>query len=162
MSIISLQICNFMWQNFILTKYIFCTEWQSSIGTNTLKYVQTCYLELMVQCDRDLLGQAIYETVCQRLTQTSRFMKQSDVISLGQATSVNWKWIQLHFQGEDSSCVHRLCGSDGIHSTHNTPSEPQGTARQSFLFTSAAQTKVGWYSRRRVEPSGKDKPFRWY
>jgi len=40
-------------------------------------------------------------------------------------------------------------------STYNTPSEPQGTARQSFVFTSAAQTKLGWYSRRRAEPSGK-------
>jgi len=51
--------------------------------------------------------------------------------------------------------------TDGIHSTHNTPSESQGAARQSFVFTSAAQTKAGWYSRRRAEPPGKDKPFRW-
>jgi len=46
-------------------------------------------------------------------------------------------------------------------STHNTPSEPQGTARQSFVFTSTAQTKVGCCSRRRAEPSGKDKSFTW-
>jgi len=42
----------------------------------------------MVQGDRDLVGQAIYVSICQRLTRTSHFKKQSDRISLGQATSV--------------------------------------------------------------------------
>jgi len=46
-----------------------------------------------------------------------------------------------------------------VHSTYNIPSEPQGTARQSFIFTSTAQTKVGCYSRRGEEPSGKNKSF---
>jgi len=82
-----------MWQNFILTRLIYCTKWQSFIGTSTLRYVQIYHLELMVHCDRDLVGQAIYETVCQRLTRTSRFIKQSDRVSLGQATSIYWKWI---------------------------------------------------------------------
>jgi len=59
-SIISLQICDFMRQNFILTIPIYCTELQISIRTNTLKYVQTCHLELMVHSDRGLLGQAIF------------------------------------------------------------------------------------------------------
>jgi len=59
-----------------------------------------------------------------------------------------------------TQAVKSVCGcTEGIYSTHNTPSEPQGTARQSFIFTSAAQTKMGCYSRRRAEPSGKDKSF---
>jgi len=39
-SIISLQICNFMWQNFILTISIYSTVWQSFIGGKYFKFCQ--------------------------------------------------------------------------------------------------------------------------
>jgi len=43
-------------------------------------------------------GQAIYETVCQRLTRTSRFIKQSDRVSLGQDTSVKEPFFFAHLK----------------------------------------------------------------
>jgi len=45
----------------------------------------------MVHSDRDLTSH-FYETVCQRLPWTSRFVKQSVRVPLGQVISVNWKW----------------------------------------------------------------------
>ena len=48
----------------------------------------------------------------------------------------------------------------GTRSTYNTPPEPGCIVKQSLHFTSTAQTKAGWYSRRKVVPSRKVKPFR--
>ena len=82
-----------MWQNLILTISIYCTELQSSIGTNTLSYVEICHIELMVQCDRGLLVQAILWNSLSAVIPDKSFIKQSDIVPLGQATSVDWKWI---------------------------------------------------------------------
>jgi len=57
------------------------------VKTNVLSYVQACHLELMVHNDKDL-SSYFYETVCQRIPRTSRFVKQGDRMSWGQATSV--------------------------------------------------------------------------
>jgi len=72
-----------------VTRLIHRTEWQSFIRTNILINVHICHLELTVQGDKALVGKAIYVSVCQRLSRTSLFIKQSDRVSLGQATSVN-------------------------------------------------------------------------
>ena len=93
-----------------------------------LNFAQVCHLELMVQCDRGStshfyevichrltrtcyfvkqcgsnLTDCFYETVWQRSSRTCHFIEQSGRVLLGQAISVNWKWIWLQFQGEDSS-----------------------------------------------------------
>jgi len=57
------------------------------VKANELSYAQTCHLKLMVHYDKDLTNY-FYETVCQRISRTSRFVKQSDIISWGQGTSV--------------------------------------------------------------------------
>ena len=45
-----------------------------SLVQNVLRYIQVGYLELMVHSNRDLTSY-FYETVCQGLCRTSRFIK---------------------------------------------------------------------------------------
>jgi len=76
------------------TPYLFNSQNYKVLLGRTLRYVQICCAELMVfKVIWIHWYKPFYETVCQRLTRTSLFMKGSDRVSLGQATSFNWKWI---------------------------------------------------------------------
>ena len=83
----------------------------------------------------EILTSHFYKTVWHKLTRTSRFIEQSDRVLLGNATSV---WLKMNLT---SFLVWRLklkiwTGHPPVSdfSTYYIPSEPQDTARQSFVL----------------------------